>query len=274
MLRILIAGCGDVGCRLGQELARAGHQVWGLRRNPQALPEEITPLAADLADPSTLSILPPSLDVVFYMAAAGRSDEATYRRVYFEGLSHVLDALHGSDQGPRRVFFTSSTAVYGQEDGSWVDEESETAPQRFSGQILLEAERRLLDDPIPGTVIRLGGIYGPGRTFLVDQVRGGTARLGPPRYTNRIHADDCAGFLAHLMNLDVPLECYLGVDDDPAERNEVLRWMSQQLGIPEPPRADRVPGRGGNKRCSNRRLHQCGYTLRYPTYRDGYATLL
>jgi nucleoside-diphosphate-sugar epimerase len=237
-------------------------------------------VAADLLDPASLRGLPDGLATVFYTAAAGRGGEGSYRAVYVEGVRNLLDALARQSVAPRRIFFTSSTAVYGQSDGEWVDESSPTLPVDFRGRVLLEGERLLAEGPLAATVVRLGGIYGPGRTRLVESVRAGTARLAPggPHYTNRIHRDDCAGALRHLAELAGPAGLYLGVDDEPADRAEVLRWLAERLGVPAPRvEADAdatADARGGSKRCSNARLRAAGYELRYPTFREGYAALM
>jgi nucleoside-diphosphate-sugar epimerase len=280
MAQMLIAGCGYVGTALGVRLAAAGHEVWGLRRSAIGLPAEIRYLAADLTDPQTLRDLPPGLEWVFYTAAADGADEEAYRAVYVDALRHLLQALQRQGQAPRRVFYTSSTAVYAQADGEWVDETSPTAPTHFTGKCLLEGERLLLEGPFPATVLRLGGIYGPGRTSLIERVRQRRAvcSAGPPRYTNRIHRDDCAGALHHLMTLAEPDGLYIGVDHEPADQCDVLRWLAAQVGAP-PPRLEAGADAGRrrqhtNKRCRNAKLVASGYSFQYPTFREGYTALL
>lgn len=280
MAQMLIAGCGYVGTALGVRLAAAGHEVWGLRRSAIGLPAEIRYLAADLTDPQTLRDLPPGLEWVFYTAAADGADEEAYRAVYVDALRHLLQALQRQGQAPRRVFYTSSTAVYAQADGEWVDETSPTAPTHFTGKCLLEGERLLLEGPFPATVLRLGGIYGPGRTSLIERIRQGRAfcSAGPPRYTNRIHRDDCAGALHHLMTLAEPDGLYIGVDHEPADQCDVLRWLAAQVGAP-PPRLEAGADAGRrrqhtNKRCRNAKLVASGYSFQYPTFREGYTALL
>lgn len=277
-MRVLIAGCGDVGTGLGLLLADRGHEVWGLRRHPRGLPAPIRPRAADLTDPDSLENLPACDYVIYTAAAAGQTEEA-YRLAYVEGVRNLLAALEDQDREPRRVFFTSSTGVYGQNHGEWIDEASPAKPKTFTGRILLEAERRVLESPYPGTVVRLAGIYGPGRTRLIDQVASGEAVLyEEPSYTNRIHRDDCAGFLAHLVAMDLSGKAvddvYVGVDDDPAERGDVLRFLAELLGVPAPAVEPGSSGRGRNKRCRNDRLKATGYRLRFPTFREGYAAIL
>lgn len=278
MARVLIAGCGYVGSLLAVQLGHAGHEVWGLRRRVAGLPAGVRPFEADLALPATLAGLPHGIDFVFYMAAPGGSDDALYRSAYVEGLGNLLASLERDQQRPRRIFFISSTAVYAQEDGSWVDEESPTEPKHFSGRRLLEAEALLAASSYAHVVVRFGGIYGPRRNRLIESVRTARARYHsrPPQYTNRIHRDDCVGALRHLMGLPAPAARYLGVDSDPADEETVMNWLAGTLGAPPPLPAgpDEPPRTRGNKRCRNARLLATGYELRYPSFREGYAAVL
>ncbi len=288
MARILIAGCGDVGAALGRNLSAAGHEVWGLKRRPADLPAGIRPLAADLTDPATLTALPAALDYVVYSAAAAGFGEEAYQAAYVIGVRHLLVALRQAGQQPQRVLFTSSTSVYAQNRGEWVDEDSPATAEGFSGRCIRQGERLMWDSGWPAVVVRFGGIYGPGRTRLIDSVRDGTASrsVGPPLYTNRIHRDDCARVLEHLLLLSDPAPLYLAVDDNPAPLNEVLSWLAVQLGVPEPTQATAPPSKPGartsdaagrmraSKRCRNVRLRASGFIFRYPSYRDGYAALL
>jgi nucleoside-diphosphate-sugar epimerase len=200
-MRILIAGCGDIGTALGVELAAMGHDVWGIRRMPGALPSAVRGLQGDLARPATLGGLPRAIDVVVYTAGPDASTDDAYRTAYVQGLRGLLRALEGTPPAPRRTILVSSTAVYGQTDGRWVDEASPTEPRGFRGRRLLEAERLLVASRLPATIVRLGGIYGPGRTRLVDRLRRGDAACvaGPPRYSNRIHRADAIGVLRRLL---------------------------------------------------------------------------
>jgi nucleoside-diphosphate-sugar epimerase len=279
-VEVLIAGCGDVGCVLALRLLEGGDVVHGLRRRVDALPPGVLPVEADLGDPSTLGTLPRAIEAVVYSAGPRSGDEAAYRAAYVEGQRHLAESLARLGVRPRRWIFTSSTAVYGQSDGEWVDETSPTEPTRFSGRILLEAEA-FADTAAPEpAALRLGGIYGPGRTRLIDSVRSGRARLrpGPPHYTNRIHRDDAAAALHCLLRADRMPDRVLGVDGVPADENEVLCFLARALGVPEPVEAEPEevlpPRRAGSKRCRNARLVSLGFRARYPSYREGYAALI
>jgi nucleoside-diphosphate-sugar epimerase len=276
---ILIAGCGDVGGLLAQRLRDAGHRVAGLRRRAGLLPAGIEPLAADLGEPATLAALRERhFDIVVVTSAAGRFDEDHYRRVYVEGLANLLDALRGTPH----VLLASSTAVYHQCHGEWVDEDSPTEPHGFSGRILLQAEALLRECAAHrATVLRFGGIYGPGRERLLREVAAGIGCAREPvRYTNRIHREDCAGILqflvGRLLRGETLAPLYLGVDSEPAPMWEVRHWIAAELGVALDDAAGGAQGgrAPGSKRCSNRRLLEAGYALRYPDFRAGYAPLI
>ncbi|WP_430460888.1 NAD-dependent epimerase/dehydratase family protein [Thalassolituus sp. LLYu03] len=277
MARILIVGAGDIGGRLAVTLADAGHQVWGLRRSDKAIGDKVGLIQADVADTETLQNLPEALDIMLYCVASPVFSKEGYHDYYYRGLRHILRAL--KDQKLKHTFFVSSSSVYHQMDGEWVDETSETRPTSFAGKELLAAEEALLKDKTPGTVVRFTGIYGPGRTRMIEQARhGGHCDPEPPVWTNRIHSDDCVGVLALLVEKALagdPLEdIYLATDDEPATLFDVLEWMKDRIGDVEPDHDVPEATRRANRRCSNKRIHELGYQFRYSNYREGYDKLL
>jgi nucleoside-diphosphate-sugar epimerase len=276
MARVLVVGCGYVGTALAVRLASDGHEVFGLRRSEGALPAGVSLVRGDVTDASSLRALPRPIDRLVYTVAADGSSEAAYRSAYVDGLRNVIAAVRERDAVPQRLVVVTSTAVYGQDAGEWVDEDSPTEPTRFQGRILLESEGVALGCGIPAVVVRLGGIYGPGRTRLIDQVRRGEAQIPTqPMYTNRIHRDDCAGVLRHVMNLDRPQAVYVGVDCDPADYRDVVTWLAERLAVPGPHVAS--DGEGSSvrgKRCRSDRLVTSKYDFVYPSFREGYDSLI
>ncbi|MEV7606880.1 SDR family oxidoreductase [Paenarthrobacter sp. NPDC089322] len=275
-MSVLIAGCGDLGTEAGLRFAAAGHEVIGLRRSPEKLPAPIHGVYADLA--AGIPEVPAAVDIVVVSVAADTSTEEAYRAAYLDGLRNVLDALERDSVKPSRILFVSSTAVYADSDGATVDETTPTEPTRFSGKVLLEAENMLFNRVQGSEAIslRLGGIYGPGRTRLIDQVRSGQAVIpAKPRHTNRVHRDDAAAMIVHLTTMaQRPEPVYLGVDDDPAEMGDVMRFLAAEMHCPVPPTAPEINRGPGDKRCSNQRLRSTGFELTYPTYMEGYRAIL
>lgn len=273
---VMIAGCGDVGSRLGLLLSRIGWTVYGLRRKAAGLPVPILPVAGDLLSSQRPRSWPNGeLSYLVYAASASQHDEPGYRQAYVEGLRHVLGWLEQRGQKPKRLLFLSSTGVYGQDQGEWIDERSPTEPKGFTGQVMLEAEQLALNSGLPTTLVRMAGLYDPARPWLQNQIRAGLrVEREPPQYSNRIHREDAAGLLAFLLQADLrgaALEdCYLGVDDDPAPLHEVVDWLRERLGVThwaEQP----LTRRAGSKRCSNARARALGWAPKYPGYRDGYG---
>jgi nucleoside-diphosphate-sugar epimerase len=257
-------------------LLAGGYDVWGLRRSAAVLPAGMTTLRMDLTDPRSLDSLPDGIDAVFYIVTPDAYKDAAYESAFVRGTENLLRGLSSDGVRPGRLIFVSSTSVYGQSHGEWVDETSATDPQSFAGKRLLQGEEIVLGGGVPGTVVRFGGIYGKGEGRLVKRVRDGSpCQEVPPLYTNRIHRDDCVSMLHHLLELDDPQQIYLGVDSEPARQCAVMEWISAELGLPPPPRTATVDNSGkGGKRCRNARLLATGYRFLYPSYRDGYRAVL
>jgi len=275
--QVLIVGCGDIGQRLAHCLPQDMYSVTGLRRNP---PEDLPLLRYQACDVTNAEELTEVLKqdfavIVISMTPSERSD-AGYERAYVQSCRNLVDGLQTQSLKPRLVLFVSSTAVYGQMDGAWVDENSPTEPHSFSGERLLEAEAIIQNSGFSHAVVRFSGIYGPNRNRLIEQVRRGKASASP-HFTNRIHADDCARSLAHLIELNRESEVlqpiYLASDSAPARLIEVVSWLAEQMGMTEF-LSEAATNERGNKRCSNQRLLDSGFEFCYPSFKDGYACLL
>ncbi|MEZ5980323.1 MAG: NAD-dependent epimerase/dehydratase family protein [Planctomycetota bacterium] len=278
--RLLVAGCGDLGTRVGLLAASRGATVFGVKREPSGLPEPIVGIRGDLA--LGAFEVPSDLDAVVLSVAPNRArDDASdrvrlYERTYLESARGLLRALRAAGSTPRRLVFTSSTSVYGEDGGEDVDEGTPAVPREATGRVLLATEELLRASGFATTALRCAGIYGPGRTRLVEQVLNGDANYGiaPPRTTNRIHVDDAAGAVVHVLEMDEPDDLYVVVDEEPAPEGEVLTWLARRLGA-EPPRALKGPSpHGAGKRCSSAKLRASGFVLAYPSFREGYEQVI
>ena len=277
-LSIGIVGCGDLGTALGEQLVDAGHSVVGIRRRSDKLPESFTRISADIASHEGWKNVPKQIDRwVYALAADDRSAEA-YERAYELGTQRLVDHLGGERAG--RVIFVSSTSVYEFEDGREVTEDTDISPTGMSGATMRRGEKLVAS--LQGTSLRLGGIYGAGRHWLVRAVQEGRAALKPgePRYTNRIHRDDAVGLLHAMTVAEVERlpPIVLGVDDLSAPWNDVITYLANALGreLSEDGvgRAPSGARRATNKRCRSLHRATLGYTLCYPTYREGYSAVL
>jgi len=279
MARILIVGAGDVGGRVAVNLAALGHDVWALRRSLPAQRDTLAGvhcLVADVTQPQTLAVLPDRLDIVVTALSPGESGVAAYRRVYVEGTRNLMQALAG--QSLQHQFWVSSTSVYGQSQGEWVDADTPAQPGSDTAAELLAAEAIVQEAGWPASIVRFGGLYGPGRHWLLRWVESGRpVQQQPPSWSNRIHVEDAAGLLTHLVSQALAgeslREIYIGVDDAPTPQHEVLFWLAEQLGRPRPPSEMQASASQG-KRLSNSSLRDSGYALRYPDFRAGYAQVL
>ncbi len=274
MAHVLIAGCGYVGTALGTRLAAEGHVVWGLRRDPRALPSVIRAVEADLRVPNTLRNLP-RVDYVFHLVSPERPDEDAAQAARVEGLRYLLAALAFGRQRVKRLFLASCLDVYGDREGAWVDEDSELTPTPAAGRSLYDARGRGADAPVPTTVVRLGEVYGPGRLGMLEPVLAQSAvRVArPTEHVNLVHRDDAAGALAHLLGLRAPASTYLVVDREPIPRVTVVEWLATRLGRPAPPLAPRS-GAPADIRAMSERLVESGYAFRYPTFKQGYEPIV
>lgn len=266
---VLLVGAGDLGSAVGLRLAERGHDVLALRRDATKVPAPLHGRSVDLTrEVPDLAGLE-ARHVVVALTARPRTEEA-YRATYVEGMRRALDALAATGRPPERAVLVSSTAVMPGHDRPPLDDETAApAPADGPGRMLLAAEE-LFHERLPhGTVLRLSGLYGGSSTRLLDTVREG--RIDDPhRWTNRIHREDAAEAVVHLLTrADPPDTLYLGTDDEPAQLGDVAAYLAARLGAPPPPPAD--PAQGHGKRLSNARLRATGWEPRFPSYREGYS---
>jgi nucleoside-diphosphate-sugar epimerase len=280
MAKILIIGCGDLGTAIATRLFDAGHAVIGVRKSSQLLPHGMQTIQADVTQENSLAALESlNPNIIIYCVSAGGSSDAQYQASYVQGLKNVL-ATQANNAALQHVFFVSSTRVYGQITNNLLDETiSESVPAMpadFGGERLLEAENVLNSMPCESTKLRLSGIYGSGRLYLVNMAKDFAKWPADNHYSNRIHRDDAASFIAFLVEKvtqnQAVEDCYIVTDDLPTPQYEVLSWLANQQKIDTS--HIKVPPAQGGKRLSNKRLRDTGFALQYPNYQVGYSEVL
>ena len=278
--QILIAGCGDLGSSLAARLVVQGHAVRGLRRSSASMPKGVLGLYGDVTKPDSLTALPTlKPDFLVYCVAASEQTDDNYRAIYVDGLRNVLQALAPANS-LKHVFFVSSTRVYGQKTDGVLNENIPAQPTDFGGLRLLEAENLLKSFPCPGTALRLSGIYAAGRTRMVELAKSPQKWPSQNLWTNRIHRDDAANFIAFLIDRilkndpnNPPIDdCYIVTDSRPTPQWKVLMWLANRLKVDVSKLKE--PDVKGGKRLSNFRMRTLEFKLQYEDYRSGYETLL
>lgn len=284
-MHVLIVGCGYVGLPLGIELVRQGHTVFGLRRSALAEAElkaaGITPLHADITQPDSLKKLPCDFDWVVNCTASGGGGADDYRKIYLEGNRNLIAWLKNSPL--KKFVYTSSTSVYGQNDGSTVTETSPIAPDAETSKVLNETENFLLaaaqQENFPAVILRVAGIYGPARGHSFKQFLRGDARIEGTgaRWLNMIHRDDVIGVIIAALHAAPAGETFNAADNVPVSQRDFFAWLAAELNRPMPPTvsgdAEILRKRGvTNKRVSNAKLRaELKYALKFADFRAGYA---
>lgn len=283
-MRALIAGCGYLGTAVGSLLVKAGHEVVGLRRTEDASDElrrfGIIPVNGDLTDLRSLESIPGKFDWVVNTVSSSRGGADVYRAVYLEGTRTLLEWLRGHPL--KRYVYTSSTSVYGQTDGSTVDEDSVAQPATETGAILRATEDLLVQaahEGVPTTILRVSGIYGPERGHLFRQFVNGEARISGEghRWMNMVHRDDVAKAILVALEKGQNGRIYNCTDDVAVTQLEFLGWLAQQFDRTLPPPATEEAAtrkkRGiTHKQVSNLRLkRELDWNPIYPSFREGYA---
>ena len=285
MTRIAILGCGYVGLSLGRQLVPA-HDVVGVRRSTEGCREieraGFDAVQADVTDDEALERVPDADVLVFTASSGGRGAKAA-REVYVDGLRTVIEHFGARPETPDRLVYTSSTGVYGDHDGAWVDETTAIEPTTDKTRVLAEAERLALaatEYGVDGTVARFAGLYGPER-YRLERYLDGPVTEG---YLNMVHRADAAGAIRFLLDTDTARgETVLVVDDEPVAKWEFADWLAEECDVPRPEKRTKAERLAAgdlsaaarrrietSKRCSNAKLRELGYDYSYPTYREGY----
>jgi len=266
----LIIGCGYLGRRAARRWVAQGDLVFALTRSEANAADlravGVTPLLGDVLDPASLRSLPKT-DMMLYAVGLDRKSGRSQQEVYVDGLGSVLSALSASRP---RIIYISSTSVYGQSAGEWVDEASECNPISPGGKVCLAAEELLRREAPEAQILRLAGIYGPGRLIArIDQLRSGSPLSGNPEaWLNLIHVEDAVSTVIAADRRGPAGSTWLVSDDRPSLRREYYDLLAWLVGAPAPRFADSASpaDRELNKRCRNRRLREALHVeLRFPS---------
>jgi nucleoside-diphosphate-sugar epimerase len=273
--RILLVGLGDLGAEIARRALTAGARVTGVRRGAAA-PAGVALRSLDARDPAALAALPDAFDAAVLCVTPSAPGEAGYRDSYLAVARSFADRYRDGSIG--RMFWISSSAVFGQGEGAEIDDDAVTEPGSFRGRVMLEAEAALAEG-MPTTSLRLSGIYGPGRLALLRRVlEGRGAPAEPLHWTNRIHRDDAAAAVTFLLARscvgDAVPERVLVTDPTPTPRHQVLAWLAERLGVRLEHEADGGPDRAPSRRMIPRRLLDLGYRFLHPDYRSGFEAII
>jgi nucleoside-diphosphate-sugar epimerase len=280
MGHVLVAGCGWLGTALVRALVARGERVTAVRRDPgraaAVRASGAAPLAVDLAAAGAAAHLPRDVDAIVACQAAAADDPAAYRCAYVDANRTLLEAAAAC--GSRALVYTGSTGVFGQRDGGEVHEATPPAPASATGEVLVEAERLVLDavrGGVPSRLVRLSGLYGPGRAGVLDRVRSGAMALGAgdDAWTNWCHLEDAVRAVLAALDRGRAGGVYHGSDAQPARRRDVVTWIAGRLGV-EPAHRDAAPP-GPNRRVASAATRsELGLRLAYPSFREGLEALL
>lgn len=272
---VLVLGCGYLGERVATLWHTAGHRVFATTRS-EARADEFrergwTPVVCDVHDPPSLSAIP-RVDAAAFALARDRASAKSMAEFYIGGLHALLTHM----PPPAKWVHVSSSSVYEQTDGGWVDETSPTTPTETAGRVMLEAEGIVLQHRPDAMVLRFSGIYGPGRWLRRQSIIAGEPIVGDAeKWLNLIHVDDGAAAVLAAAERGEPGRIYNVCDDEPVRRRDFYTLMAERLGVPPPTFLPPPPGQTpqherGNRRIRNRRLREeLNVALQYPSYRDG-----
>jgi nucleoside-diphosphate-sugar epimerase len=272
----LIVGCGYLGSRVAERWLAGGSRVFGMTRSAARADEfaaaGIEPIIADVTKPETIRDLP-DVATMFWAVGFDRSAGATYRDVHVDGLARVIGVLAGAP----RIILSSSTGVWGNDDGAVVSESTPATPTREAGSVLLEAEAALHAlAPGRGTALRFAGLYGPSRLPRLDDLKAGRPiAADPDSWLNLIHVDDAARIVCAVAAAPAPRPLYVVSDGVPVRRRDWYAHLATRSGSPPPNWDVSAPRtRGADKRVDPSLLfNDIPIALAYPDSFQGIESL-
>ena len=273
--KLLVIGCGKLGQKLGLLAKKTPLDLLGFKRK-KITSTNIRIEQQDIFDKSFFDkVKIHSPDFILYSLSADEQSEKSYRRNYVEGLKQVIKSIKYINNF-QHLFFVSSTSVYGDNNDQFIDEFSETSPKNFRGTILLEAENLLNTVKFNSTILRLSGIYGSGRNYMIKLSQDAESWPKVDRWTNRINEDDAANFIIFLLNQclqgEIPEKLYLLTDKEPVTLFRLLNWIRQNLNLKNKINITSDPILG--KRLRSSIIPLLKFEYKYPTYKQGYKELI
>jgi len=273
--KLLVIGCGKLGQKLGLLAKKTPLDLLGFKRK-KITSTNIRIEQQDIFDKSFFDkVKIHSPDFILYSLSADEQSEKSYRRNYIEGLKQVIKSIKYINNF-QHLFFVSSTSVYGDNNDQFIDEFSETSPKNFRGTILLEAENLLNTVKFNSTILRLSGIYGSGRNYMIKLSQDAESWPKVDRWTNRINEDDAANFIIFLLNQclqgEIPEKLYLLTDKEPVTLFRLLNWIRQNLNLKNKINITSDPILG--KRLRSSIIPSLKFEYKYPTYKQGYKELI
>lgn len=267
-MNILIIGCGKLGLRLAEILKEHGTQIWALKRHPKDLPDFIRVIQGDLHCPPIVEWT--IFDLIYIIVSPDQRHKEAYQLLYEKHLPALAGIFGQVLTKSQKIIFVSSTHVYSENQGNWVNKQTAAEAYDYRSAALLTAEKSLVDSHIGTQIVRFSGLYDQNSLFLLEQLKGNTL-ITTDHYTNRIHREDAARFLAYLSVYSGNKSLFLASDNLPTKREELLCWLADQCQLPEPRlQKNQISG----KRCDNQSILEIGFEFLYPNYQVGYQQLI
>ena len=276
-MKALIIGCGYLGSKVAKIWQQRDQHVAVVTRSQDNANHfcelGYQPIMADITDAESLSKIPTDTNVVLFSVGFDRSRYSNIRQVYVDGLKNVLDRLRGSDC---HFVYISSTGVFGDCAGQWIDETTSAEPIRPGGQACLDAEQLVIERLENYTILRLAGIYGPGRIPRLKAIKDQAwNELGQSGHINLIHVDDAAEIVALMVDKKILGEMFLVSDGQPVDRQKFYEFIADQVGTSPinwtvETKVDVSRRSAADKKVSNRKLlEHTHYRFQFPDFQSG-----
>ncbi len=268
-MKVLMIGCGKLGLRIAEILAAQKNQIWALKRHPENLPAFVTPIQGDLSAPPTVDWT--SFDLIYLIVSPDQRTELAYQELYQENIPALSARLGRHLKSDQQIIFVSSTHVYSENQGGWINSKTSVQPYDYRSKAILTAEKSLVDSTPNIFLIRLSGLYDQHSQYIMSQLKSKRI-LSANHYTNRIHREDAARFLAYLSTYTGKERIFVASDNQPTQRGELMQWLAKECEME--PIISELDKSVSGKCCDNQSMRDTGFVLQYPDYKSGYQSLI